>query len=191
MNYKGLPLFQVDFDDDWSVFDNVALVTAPAIQETFIQLSADDVQVEMKIDEEHRIVSGPALIPDRPIYRDMGNRKFYITYSKETIEKMALNFFKNHRNTEGNVEHQMPVNGITFFESYLLNKDRGVAPKEFENLPDGTWILSAKVDNDDVWNLVKEGMLTGFSIAIHGVSLKEEKEIDSLEEFLEYLKDKQ
>lgn len=189
MNYKGLPLFQVDFDDDWSVFDNVALVTMPAIQETFIQLSADDVQVEMKIDQEHRIVSGPALIPDQPIYRDMGKRKFYITYSKETIEKMALNFFKNHRNTEGNVEHQMPVNGITFFESYLLNKDRGVAPKEFENLPDGTWILSAKVDNDDVWNLVKDGTLTGFSIAIHGVSLKEEREIDSLEEFLEYLEE--
>lgn len=187
MTYKGLPIYDIEFSDE-SVFNNIALVTEPAIQETFIQLSKqDNTQIQLKIDEEKRMVSGPALIPDQPIYRNQGGRQFYIKYSKDTIAKMALNFFKAHRNTEGNVEHAVPVNGITYFESYLLNKERGIVPKEFKNLPDGTWILTAKVENDDVWDLVKSGELTGFSIDIANIEFKDEKEIDTLEDFVEYL----
>jgi len=188
MTYKGLPLYDIEFSDEISVFDNVAIVTEPAIEETFIRLSKQDNQkVQMKIDEEKRMVTGPALIPDEPIYRNQGGKQFYIRYSKETIAQMALNFFKHHRNTEGNVEHMIPVNGITYFESYLLNKERGIAPKEFENLPDGTWMLTAKVENDEVWDYIKNGELTGFSIAISNVNFLEEKVIDTLEELSEYL----
>lgn len=187
MTYKGLPIYDIEFSDETSVFNNISLVTEPAIQETFIQLAKqEDTQIQLKIDEEKRMVSGPALIPDQPIYRNQGGRRFYIKYSKDTIAKMALNFFKNHRNTEGNVEHQIPVNGITYFESYIVNKDRGIAPKEFD-LPDGTWFLSAKVDNDDVWELIKNGELTGFSIDIANIRFKEERVIDTLEDFVEYL----
>ena len=68
-----------------------------------------------------------------------------------------------------------------------MNKERGIAPKEFENLPDGTWILTAKVENNDVWDLVKSGELTGFSIDIANIEFKDEKEIDTLEDLMEYL----
>lgn len=186
--YKGLPLFVVVFDDDESVFNNVAFVTAPAIEENFIRLSKqEDNEVKLSVDDEKRIVSGPALIPDMPIYRDQGGRKFYITWTAETIKQMAISFFRNSRQNAGNVEHQVPVNGITYFESYIIDKKRGICPKEYENLPDGTWMLSAKVTNDEVWDLVKEGSLTGFSIDVSNVQFKEEKEIDTLEELLEYL----
>lgn len=186
--YKGLPLFVVEFDDSESVFNNVAFVTEPAIAENFIQLSKqDDISIKLNVDDEKRIVSGPALIPDMPIYRNQGGKQFYITWEAETIKQMAINFFRNSRQNAGNVEHQLPVNGITYFESYLINKKRGICPKEYENLPDGTWILSAKVTNDEVWSLVKEGTLTGFSIDVSNVQFTEEKEIDSFEELLEYL----
>lgn len=189
IKYNNLPLYEVKFDDAESIFNNIALVTEPAILETFIQLSKqDEVKVQMKINEEQRIVSGPALIPDEPIYRNQGGRQFYIKYTADTIKQMALNFFRTNRQNEGNVEHSFSVNGITFFESYLLNKERGICPKEFEDLPDGTWILSAKVNNDEVWELVKNGTLTGFSISIEGVKLEEEKVIDTLEELMDYLK---
>ena len=186
--YKGFPIYEILFDDIESVFNNVAIVTEPAIMETFIQLSKqDDSRVRMKVDEEQRIVSGPALIPDELIYRNQGGQQFYIKYSADTIKKMAVNFFKNSRQNEGNVEHQISVNGITYFESYIIDKERGVAPREFADLPDGTWILSAKVNNDEVWQLVKDGTLTGFSIDISNIRFKDEKEIETLEEFIEYL----
>lgn len=185
--YKGLPIFEVVFDEEQSVFNNVAFVTEPAIEENFIQLSKQDETVKLSIDEEKRIVSGPALIPDMPIYRDQGGRKFYITWTADVIKQMAINFFRNSRQNSGNVEHQVPVNGITYFESYIIDKERGISPVEFKDLPDGTWMLSAKVLNDEVWALVKEGALNGFSIDASNVQFKEDKVIDTLEEFMEYL----
>lgn len=187
MIYQGLPLYNVEFDDDISVFNNVAIVTEPAIEVPFIRLSKQqEPRIRLKIDEERRLVSGPALIPEEPIYRNQDGRQFYIKYTADTIKRMALNFFKKDRQNEGNVEHAVPVNGITYFESYIIDKGRGINPKEFD-LPDGTWILTAKVENDDVWDLIKSGDLTGFSIDIANVRFSEDKEIDNLEDFINYL----
>lgn len=188
--YNGLPLYEVEFNDELSVFNNVSFVTEPAIEEGFIRLSKqENVQVQLKINEENRIVSGPALIPGLPIYRRQGGKEFYITWSPETIKQVAINFFKHNRQNEGNVEHQYPIQGICFFESYIMSKERGIVPKEFEDLPSGTWILSAKVNNDETWELIKDGTLTGFSIDMANVEFKEEAAIDSLEDFYNYLKE--
>lgn len=187
--FKGLPIFEVIFDDTLSTFNNVAIVTMPAIEENFIKLSKQDSTIKMKIDEDKHIVTGPVLLPDQLIIRQkQDGSKFYIRYSKETIERMAINFFKNNRQNVGNIEHQFPINGVVFFESYILNKERGVAPKEFADLPDGTWLLSAKVENEEVWNLIKSGELNGFSIDISNIDLKQKREIDTLEELMEVIK---
>lgn len=186
--YKGLPLYEIEFDDELSVFNSVSFVTKPAIMEGFIQLSKqDEPRVQLKVNKENRIVSGPALIPGEPIYRNQGGRQFYITWSAETIKQVAINFFQHNRQNEGNVEHQFPINGITYWESYLIDKQRGITPKEFETLPDGTWMLSAKVNDEQTWNLITEGALTGFSIDMSNVTFKEEKEINNLEDFVNYL----
>lgn len=186
--YNNLPIYEIEFDDELSVFNSVSFVTRPAIEEGFIRLSKqDDVKIQLKINEESRIVTGPALIPGQPIYRDQGGHKFYITWTEDTIKQVAINFFQHNRQTQGNIEHQFSFNGVCFFESYILNKERGLVPKEFEDLPNGTWMLSAKVNDDATWQMIKDGTLTGFSIDMSNVVFKEEKEIDTLEDFLEYL----
>lgn len=188
MKHNGLEVYDVVFDDIISLFNNVAIVTEPAIEENFIKLSKTDNVIKMKLDEAKHIVTGPVLIPEQLILRYSNSGKpFYIKWSAKTIEQVALNFFEHHRNTEGNVEHEIPVNGITFFESYIMNKQRGIAPVEFSDLPDGTWIMSAKVNNDDVWNAIVKGELNGFSIDISNVGFAEEKEIDSIEDLIKYL----
>lgn len=189
MKKNGLDVYEVEFDDLISIFNNVSIVTMPAIEESFIKLSKTESEIKMKVDDEKHIISGPVLIPEQLIIRvDASGHKYYIKWSKETIEQVAINFFKNHRNTEGNVEHQFSVNGVTFFESFLINKERGIAPVEFKDLPDGTWVMSAKITNENVWDAIKSGELTGFSIDMSNVGYKETKEIDSIEELLEYLK---
>ena len=34
----------------------------------------------------------------------------------------------------------------------------------YEDVKDGSWFGSFKVENDDVWNMVKEGKVKGFSV---------------------------
>lgn len=186
MEYKGLPVYFIDLDDD-SIFNNISVVDVPAIRRDFIQLSAQE-EFKFKVNEEKRTISGPVLIPNQPIYRknDEG-KEFYIQFDEDVIKSLAIKFFKDHRETEGNVMHSVSVNGITFYESYLINKERGIAPKEFEDLPDGSWICSARVDNDRVWELIKDGTLRGFSVDIATPVRSKMREIDTIEELEEYL----
>lgn len=183
--FNGLPIYVVDINDA-SVFNNVSIVDVPAIERNFIQLSKE-IDFKFSVNEEKRTISGPVLIPDFPIYRRFGEEEFYIKFTAETIKEYAIKFFKDGREGEGNVQHQWGVNGITFFESYLLNKERGIVPNEFKDLPDGTWILSAKVENDNVWGMIKDGTLKGFSVDIQTSLKDEEKPMDTLEELMDYL----
>ena len=49
-------------------------------------------------------------------------------------------------------------------ESYIIDKERGICPNEFASASDGSWVVSYKVSNLDVWNKIKSGEVKGFSV---------------------------
>jgi hypothetical protein len=61
-------------------------------------------------------------------------------------------------------------------------------PDGFEPLPDGSWFLSMKVDNPEVWNRINE--FNGFSVEgfFDMVHVGQEKEKDILKEIEAILK---
>ena len=183
--YNGLPIYVVDINDD-SVFNAVSIVDMPAIEHNFIQLSKQ-ADIKFSFNEGNRTVTGPVLIPDQPIYRKINGKEFYIKFTADTIKDYAIKFYKDKREGEGNIQHSFSVNGITFYESYLLNKERGIVPAEFAELPNGTWFLSARIENDDILALIKDGTLKGFSVDIQSSISEPEKELDTLDELMDYL----
>jgi len=51
------------------------------------------------------------------------------------------------------------------FESWITDEKRGIkAMVGFEDVNDGSWFGSFKVDNDEVWKLIKDGKVRGFSV---------------------------
>ena len=66
-----------------------------------------------------------------------------------------------------------------------MNRERGILPVEFNDVPDGTWIVSAKIENDKVWELITAGVLRGFSIE---GKLGVREEISTMEELIDYIK---
>jgi leucyl-tRNA synthetase len=117
--------------------------------------------------EEERIISGPLMLADTPIYRNDDNGEYYVVFTKETIKKIAQRFFKKGYQSNVNLMHDQGnlTEGMTMFESWIKDDKRGIkAMKGFEDVPDGSWFGSFKVDNDEVWKLVKEGKVRGFSV---------------------------
>ena len=117
--------------------------------------------------EEERIISGPLMLADTPIYRNDDNGEYYVVFTKETIKKIAQRFFKKGYQSNVNLMHDQGnlTDGLTMFESWIKDDKRGIkAMKGFEDVPDGSWFGSFKVDNDEVWNMVKEGKVRGFSV---------------------------
>jgi hypothetical protein len=54
---------------------------------------------------------------------------------------------------------------MTVVESWLIeDSEKDKSTLYGFNLPKGTWMISMKVDNDEVWQDVKAGKIKGFSI---------------------------
>ena len=55
--------------------------------------------------------------------------------------------------------------GVYMLDNLIIDNERGkIAPKEFEKVPNGSMWISAKVDNDEIWQSVKDGTFQGFSV---------------------------
>ena len=191
--YDGKPLLRLTINGDEDGVNIISLVEFPAVERNFIQLSKE---VKLSLNDEKRELLGVALIPDFPIYRRDEQGEYYITFSAEAIRKAAIDFYKKLNVNMADVEHSHDMeNGITYFQSLIIDKENGICPTAFKDLPDGTWIVGCKVDNDAVWNAVKSGEVKGFSIDgyFHAEPEKQEEKpeekstIDSLDDLFDWL----
>ena len=146
----------------------ISLVNAPATEETFIAMSKQQKIVKFaKVDEEQRILMGLVLQPDQLIYRvDEDGNEFEMFFSAETIKDFSQNFFQSGFQLNSKLEHDEPIEGVTFVESWLVENPKVDKSAAFGlEYPKGSWLVSMKVDNDDIWNnYIKTGELKGFSI---------------------------
>ena len=153
-------------EDEKSGIDAISVVESPAIESDFIALNKH--QIELKtIDDEKKILMGLALVPMKQIYRrnEKTNEEYYIYFSKETIRKASQLFLKNSNQNNATLEHQTKIDGMTIVESWIVEdakKDKS-ALYNF-NAPVGSWMVSMKVDNPEIWKKVKSGEVKGFSI---------------------------
>ena len=155
----------LDEDSKMSGIDAISIVESPAIESNFIALNNHQVKFAT-VDTEKRILMGPALIPNKPIYRNQDGEEFYVYFSKATIEKAMQMYLKKGNQGNATLEHDGKINGLTLVESWIkvdAEKDKSVAYGMED--PVGTWYVSMKVDNEEIWNeYVKSGKVKGFSI---------------------------
>ena len=155
----------IDVEDSEMGLKTVSLVSDPAIQINWIKFNK---QSEIKLaiqNEDKRIIFTPVLIPNQLIYRNIAGEEFNLMFDKETIELVEQKWVKDNLSSAVDIEHSSKlIDGVTFFESVLLNNERFATAKGFEGLPEGTWFLTGKVESDDVWSKVKSGEVNGVSI---------------------------
>ena len=164
-----LPLYMLEISDDLAddaEVQFVALVDRPAIQKNWNAFKNE--QKFQVISEDKRIISGCAMLADTPIFRSDANfGDYYVAFSKDTIVKIVQKYFKKGYQNNVNLMHDPTQieTGVTMFESFISDKTRGILPmKGFEDAPDGSWFVSMLIENDEVWQQVKEGKINGFSI---------------------------
>ena len=156
----------LDEDEEFSGIDAVSVVESPAIEFDFLALKSQQEYKLTEVDNDKHILMGPALIPEKPIYRNSGDDEFYIYFSKKTVAKASQLFLKKGNQGKSTLEHAETLSGMTVVESWLVeDKVHDKSRKYGLEVPVGTWMISMKVDNDAIWNdFVKTGKVKGFSI---------------------------
>jgi len=155
----------IDENDLESGIEAVSVVESPAIEENFIALKKHELELK-EIDKEKRILMGAALVPNKQIYRrNDKNEEYYIYFSEDTVRKASELFLMRSNQNNATYEHDKKLNGMSVVESWIIEDEKlDKSVKHGFNLPKGTWVISMKVNNEDVWKDVKDGKVKGFSI---------------------------
>lgn len=163
---------EINPSDETGVYA-MSMVDFPAIQENFLHFGDQGVlrlggMNFEKIDNEKRMVYGPALIPDKLIYRYnwMTDEEFYVRFKSDVIRDIGMKYMKANNHHSNTVQHDYKVDGVTTVESWFIESEVDKASHLGFNLPVGTWMIGQYVENDEVWAKVKSGEVKGFSIEL-------------------------
>ena len=162
-NLETIELFidENDFDEG---IDAISLVEFPAIEENFVSLSKQEVQLRT-IDEDKRLVIGLALVPNKKIYRRNGEHEYNIVFGEETVRKAGELYLKRLKLHNATVEHQEAVKGVYLAESWFVDNPEMDKTNHYGLNPvKGAWAVGLRVENDQVWADIKDGKYLGFSI---------------------------
>jgi hypothetical protein len=167
--FNGLPLYEgkINIDDNETGMVCLSLVDAPATDSLFVAFNKEKVLTYRVENEEQRKVFGLVMFADTPIYRrDESGYEYYIMYSKETIALMVEKYFKEGFQNNVDTNHNFNLEeGITLTQMFIKDTARGVNPIGFEDITEGSAFAEYHIENDEVWNAIKDGTYKGFSMA--------------------------
>ena len=157
----------IDDESESLAIDAISLVSAPAIEQDFVYFGKEKNNLTFaKVDEEKRMLVSPALIPNKNIYRVNHNTgdEYYVYFSPDTVRKASELYLKHNNHHKATQEHNERVSGVLTVESWIKEGDMDKSKLYNYDLPNGTWFVKMRIDNDKLWQDIKDGHLKGLSI---------------------------
>lgn len=162
---KKIPIFKAKVNTEDEGILCMSIVDCPANEREALLFKKESVAFKVE-DEEKRLMFGLVMPADTPIYRRKGDFEYYITYEASTLAEMAEKFLSSGNYQNVDVQHNGKlVNGVNLVEWFIKDSSKGIVPKGFEDIPDGSIFATYKVENDEIWEALKSGELEGFSLA--------------------------
>lgn len=157
---KKIKTYQVDGLN--SEVDAISIVEYPAIEQNFVYLNRD--KAMFSVNQEKRMLYGPVLIPDFPIYRNNGYEEYNIVFSANAIEQLSKRFMTEARNNQWTTEHSMETDALSVVETWIKSGGSDKSALLGFDLPDGTWFAGVSVNDNTLWEQIKAGQFKGFSV---------------------------
>ena len=155
----------------------VSLVGKAANRHSFAIVKADDGKANfttfgpiVKVDDEQHYVTGVVYEPDTD-----DTQGDYMT--AEEIQKAAYWYMENGQNVD--IQHSFqPFSGATTVESWVTKSDQKIGDQDIQK---GTWMMTMKITDPDVYEAVKKGDITGFSMGGSGTYVEDAADPDEVE----------
>lgn len=163
-----IPIFKALVTDDGEGINKVSLVDFPAVESNWIACKKEKEPLKFKVeDEEKRLITGVVMRADFAIYRRTDDGfEYYIVYDKETIKTMAQKLLTDNAQNNINLMHEdgTDVEGVNMIELFIKDSDKGISPAGFDEIEEGSLFATYHVENDEIWEQVKDGTFKGFSL---------------------------
>lgn len=166
----NLPIYKAEIATDEQGIYCVSLVDFPAVESNFLAFGKESRGEHLRFatiegDEQHLLL-GVIMRADYPIYRREGDYEYFIVYEKDTIRLMAEKMLLDGHSSSVDLQHDNNlVDGVNLQELFIKDSTKGIVPKGFEDIEDGSLFAVYKVHNEEVWQMAKRGECAGFSLA--------------------------
>ena len=178
-----LPIFNIVLGDAEGI-QVMSLVDCPAVESNFLAFEEQH-KINFSVNDEEHIVFGVALRADYPIYRCDRNGEYYVVFTKEVIKQLYEKFLTENLMNNVNLNHDKETKGVYLIQSFIKDTEKGINPVGFEDVADGSWFCAYKVNNEEVWNEIKQGKFNGFSVEVFcDLERTVEEEKDLIDEIL-------
>lgn len=193
-----MDVFELILDDSENMgVTAISLVKRPAIEAKWVAMSAEERADKRAhfavVDEDKRLIAGPAMIPDKLILREKDGEEYQVFFRAETIRTLSEQFFLNNNISSVTIEHEATVNGVSVVESWLVaDPEKDKSASYGFNIPSGTWFVIMKVLDDELWSMVKEQIVEGFSVegyfAHSLIETKKQTKMSKVDSYLEKIR---
>ena len=151
-------------EDDAFVYA-IALVDEPAHESMYLAFDADGYQKQIfATDDNQQSIIGAAIIPNKPILRapnNVVNDWHFVQFTSEDVLIMSKEFFKNNFQSDINIGHTDQKVNAYFYQSLIIGDEVGQGKVNGLDLPNGTWVLGAYIQDEEVYQKVAK---QGFSV---------------------------
>jgi len=160
-----MDVYKIDETKDIEMVVN-SFVSEPATEKEWLFFNRKK-QVLNFYDDEKQIVTSVVMLANTPIYRNDDGYEYKLVFTPEAIKKMAFDYFSKNNFNKISIEHDgKEIEGAAILlESYFVDNVKSV-PQKFGKIPEGSWIMSYKVVDKDLWTMIKEKKLRGFSVEV-------------------------
>lgn len=163
---KKIKNIELTIDDIRNV-KKISFVKDPAMEgEDFMYFNKDE--CFQKIDKELGIVTGLLMRPNKKIPRidKTDGSQYTVSFSEETVRLASEFYLKDGNQGEANLEHKWTIDGVFLVESYIITDEKinNAVALGFKDVRKGDWWGSLKIINEDLKKMIKDGVVTGFSI---------------------------
>lgn len=176
-----LPIYNAEIKDERDGIIAISFVEEPAVESNFMLFGK---QIPLFFaNEEKRNILGVIMRADFPIYRrDKDGNEFYITYSADTIAKMAQKYFVSGAVNTTSINHNgETLDGVSLVQWYIKDTDKGIAPNGFYDVKDGSLFAEFHIENENLWTACKDGTFKGFSLEGYFTTEKTNLKSDKME----------
>lgn len=165
----------------------IAITSDPAVEgESFHYFSKEERHLYFSKPNEKRLMTGLIMRPDKDIPRidDETKERYMVKFSKDVVREASQLYLIDNNQHNVNKEHEEDVNGMTLVQSYIIDDPNMNNAKAlgFTDIQEGDWWGTFYIEDDDVLNnIIKSGMVSGFSV--EGSFLTESIELFNTHEF--------
>jgi len=183
MKYQGLDVYDITMADADFGVTRTSLVTLPAIESNFLYFGKDNPQFKFANEEKGELV-GAIMIPNKLIYRKIGDYQFWVNFTPEVIKKLTGKMISDGTAGLFSVMHKGEVaKGAVEVQEVWIKETENDKSIDFGiEEPIGTSFMKVKVNDDKLKSLIKENGLNGFSIELDASIVEKSELFNKVEE---------